>query len=165
MAINPGRVFGQVKGIAARDPAFGMEALWIEPTDRDHAQSMGYTVVDAGTVIATHLSHIIQSHAHELLGHEEVNQLLANVAKTAPKLVEDLVPRVLPMAVLVRVLQSLLSERVPLLAKCIVMVPIVMVLLGAELELRLSPKLNVILTGAVAWGMWAWLSGTSRLER
>src|SRR5579862_7042373 len=114
MAINPGRVFGQVKGIATRDPAFGMEALWIEPADRDHAQSMGYTVVDAGTVIATHLSHIIQSHAHELLGHEEVNQLLANVAKGAPKLVEDLVPRVLPMAVLVRVLQSLLSERVPL---------------------------------------------------
>jgi flagellar biosynthesis protein FlhA len=114
MAINPGRVFGEVKGIAARDPAFGMEALWIEPTDRDHAQSMGYTVVDAGTVIATHLSHIIQSHAHELLGHEEVSQLLANVAKTAPKLVEDLVPKVLPMAVLVRVLQSLLSERVPL---------------------------------------------------
>jgi flagellar biosynthesis protein FlhA len=114
MAINPGRVFGQVKGIATHDPAFGMEALWIEPADRDQAQSMGYTVVDAGTVIATHLSHIIQSHAHELLGHEEVAQLLANVAKGAPKLVEDLVPRVLPMAVLVRVLQSLLSERVPL---------------------------------------------------
>jgi flagellar biosynthesis protein FlhA len=114
MAINPGRVFGQVKGIATHDPAFGMEALWIEPADREQAQTMGYTVVDAGTVIATHLSHIIQSHAHELLGHEEVNQLLANVAKAAPKLVEDLVPRVLPMAVLVRVLQSLLSERVPL---------------------------------------------------
>ena len=114
MAINPGRVFGQVKGVAARDPAFGMEAVWIDPSDRDHAQSMGYTVVDAGTVIATHLSHIIQTHAHELLGHEEVSQLLANVAKTAPKLVEDLVPRVLPMAVVVRVLQSLLAERVPL---------------------------------------------------
>ncbi len=114
MAINPGRVFGEVKGIATRDPAFGMEAVWIEPTDRDHAQSMGYTVVDAGTVIATHLSHIIQSHAYELLGHEEVSQLLANVAKSAPKLVEDLVPKVLPMAVLVRVLQSLLAERVPL---------------------------------------------------
>ncbi|HEY1899843.1 MAG TPA: flagellar biosynthesis protein FlhA [Steroidobacteraceae bacterium] len=114
MAINPGRVFGQVKGIAARDPAFGMEALWIEPTDRDQAQSMGYTVVDAGTVIATHLSHIIQSHAHELLGHEEVSQLLANVTKSAPKLVEDLVPKLLPMAVVVRVLQSLLAERVPL---------------------------------------------------
>ncbi|HTY93469.1 MAG TPA: flagellar biosynthesis protein FlhA [Steroidobacteraceae bacterium] len=114
LAINPGRVFGQVKGIATRDPAFGMEAVWIEPADRDQAQSMGYTVVDAGTVIATHLSHIIQSHAHELLGHEEVSQLLANVAKSAPKLVEDLVPKVLPMAVLVRVLQSLLAERVPL---------------------------------------------------
>jgi len=77
-------------------------------------QDEGYTVVDAGTVIATHLSHIIQSHAHELLGHEEVSQLLANVAKSAPKLVEDLVPKVLPMAVVVRVLQSLLCERVPL---------------------------------------------------
>ncbi len=114
LAINPGRVFGEIKGVVTRDPAFGMEAVWIEPADRDHAQSLGYTVVDAGTVIATHLSHIIQSHAHELLGHEEVSQLLANVARTAPKLVEDLVPRVLPMAVLVRVLQSLLSERVPL---------------------------------------------------
>jgi len=91
-----------------------MEAVWIEPADRDHAQSLGYTVVDAGTVIATHLSHIIQSHAHELLGHEEVSQLLANVAKTAPKLVEDLVPKVLPLSVVVRVLQGLLAERVPI---------------------------------------------------
>ena len=103
-----------MKGIATKDPAFGMEALWIEPADRDHAQSMGYTVVDAGTVIATHLSHIIQSHSHELLGHEEVSQLLANVAKSAPKLVEELVPKVVSMPTLVKVLQSLLAERVPL---------------------------------------------------
>jgi len=114
LAINPGRVFGQLRGIATRDPAFGMEAVWIEPAERDHAQTIGYTVVDAGTVIATHLSHIVQSHAHELLGHEEVQHLLAALGKSAPKLVEDLVPRVLPMAVLVKVLQSLLAERVPI---------------------------------------------------
>jgi flagellar biosynthesis protein FlhA len=114
LAINPGRVFGPLKGIATRDPAFGMEAIWIEPRERDHAQSLGYTVVDASTVIATHLSHIIQSHAQELLGHEEVQHLLNVLGKSAPKLVEDLVPRVLPMAVLVKVLQSLLAERVPI---------------------------------------------------
>jgi flagellar biosynthesis protein FlhA len=91
-----------------------MEAVWIEPEQRDHAQTLGYTVVDASTVVATHLSHIIQTHAHELLGHEEAQQLLAGLAKSAPKLVEDLVPRVLPMAIVVRVLQSLLAERVPI---------------------------------------------------
>jgi len=114
LAINPGRVFGALKGINARDPAFGMEAVWIEPAERDHAQTLGYTVVDASTVIATHLSHVIQLHAHELLGHEEVQHLLTTLSKSAPKLVEDLVPRVLPMAVVVRVMQSLLAERVPI---------------------------------------------------
>jgi len=114
LAINPGRVFGPLKGIATRDPAFGMEAVWIEPGERDHAQTLGYTVVDASTVVATHLSHMIQSHAHELLGHEEVQHLLATLAKSAPKLVEDLVPRALPTAVVVKVLQLLLAERVPI---------------------------------------------------
>ncbi|HWW33130.1 MAG TPA: flagellar biosynthesis protein FlhA [Steroidobacteraceae bacterium] len=114
LALNPGRVFGPVQGIATRDPAFGMEAIWIEPGTRDHAQTLGYTVVDPGTVIATHLSTLIQTHAHEILGHEEVQQLLNLVAKTAPKLVEDLVPKVLPLAALVRVLQGLLAERVPI---------------------------------------------------
>ena len=114
MAINPGRVFGTLKGTATRDPAFGMEAVWIEPDQRDHAQSLGYTVVDASTVVATHLSYIIQTYAHELLGHEEVQHLLAGLSKTAPKLVEDLVPRVLSAAAVVRVLQSLLAERVPI---------------------------------------------------
>jgi flagellar biosynthesis protein FlhA len=114
LALNPGRVFGPVQGIATRDPAFGMEAVWIEPGARDHAQTLGYTVVDPGTVIATHLSSLIQAHAHEILGHEEVQQLLNLVAKTAPKLVEDLVPKVLPLAGLVRVLQGLLAEQVPI---------------------------------------------------
>jgi flagellar biosynthesis protein FlhA len=113
LAINPGRVFGKVSGIETTDPAFGMEAVWIEPGARDHAQTMGYTVVDPSTVIATHLSHLIQTHAHELLGHEEVQQLLNGLSRAAPKLVEDLVPRLLPMSAVVRVLQGLLAERVP----------------------------------------------------
>ena len=114
LALNPGRVFGPVQGIATRDPAFGMEAVWIEPSGRDHAQTLGYTVVDPSTVIATHLSFLVQAHAHEILGHEEVQQLLNLVSKSAPKLIEDLVPKVLPLSVLVRVLQGLLAERVPI---------------------------------------------------
>jgi flagellar biosynthesis protein FlhA len=114
LAINPGRVFGPIQGIATKDPAFGMDAVWIEPAARDHAQTLGYTVVDPSTVIATHLSFIVQAHAHEILGHEEVQQLLNTLAKTAPKLVEDLVPRVLPLSTLVRVMQGLLAERVPI---------------------------------------------------
>jgi flagellar biosynthesis protein FlhA len=114
LAINPGRVFGPLNGITARDPAFGMEAVWIEPGLREHAQSLGYTVVDAATVIATHLSHLIQSHAHELFGHEEAEQLMKNLAKTSPKLVDELIPKVLPLATVVRVMQGLLAERVPI---------------------------------------------------
>ena len=114
LALNPGRVFGPLQGVAVRDPAFGMEAVWIEPATRDHAQTLGYTVVDPSTVIATHLSTLLQTHAHELLGHEEVQQLLNGAAKSAPKLVEELVPRVVPLATLVRVLQGLLAEHVPL---------------------------------------------------
>ena len=114
LAINPGRVFGPLNGISARDPAFGMEAVWIEPSLREHAQSLGYTVVDAATVIATHLSHLIQTHAHELFGHEEAEQLMKTLAKTSPKLVEELIPKVLPLATVVRVMQGLLAERVPI---------------------------------------------------
>jgi flagellar biosynthesis protein FlhA len=114
LAINAGRVFGPLQGIATRDPAFGMEAVWIDAASRDHAQALGYTVVDPSTVIATHLSFVIQSHANEILGHEEVQQLLNGLARSAPKLVEDLVPRVLPLSVVVRVLQSLLAERIPI---------------------------------------------------
>ena len=88
--------------------------MWIDKSRREQAQSQGYTVVDASSVIATHLSHLLQSHAHELLGHEEVQQLLSRLAKTAPKLIEDLVPKLLPMSVVVKVLQLLLIERVPI---------------------------------------------------
>ena len=112
MAINPGRVFGSVQGIACKDPAFGLDAIWIDVAQKDHAQTLGYTVVDPGTVVATHLSHVLQSNAHELFGYEEAQQLLDNLAKQAPKLVEDLVPKTLPLGVVVKVLQNLLSERV-----------------------------------------------------
>ncbi|MGR9088880.1 MAG: flagellar biosynthesis protein FlhA, partial [Gammaproteobacteria bacterium] len=112
MAINPGRVFGTLKGRECRDPAFGLEAVWIEPSQKDYAQTLGYTVVDPGTVIATHLSHILQTHAHELFGYEETQQLLENLSKSAPKLVEDLVPKTLPLGVVVKVLQNLLHEHV-----------------------------------------------------
>ncbi len=114
LAINPGRVFGPLNGLTTRDPAFGMEAVWIEPSLREHAQSLGYTVVDAATVIATHLSHLIQMHAHELFGHEEAEQLMKTLARTSPKLVDELIPKVLPLATVVRVMQGLLAERVPI---------------------------------------------------
>jgi flagellar biosynthesis protein FlhA len=114
LAINPGQVSGTLPGSATKDPAFGLDAVWIEKTRREQAQAQGFTVVDASSVIATHLSHLLQSHAHELLGHEEVQQLLNRLAKTAPKLIEDLVPKLLPMSVVVKVLQYLLIERVPI---------------------------------------------------
>jgi flagellar biosynthesis protein FlhA len=114
LAINPGQVSGALPGSATKDPAFGLEAIWIEKSRREQAQAQGYTVVDASSVIATHLSHLLQSHAHELLGHEEVQQLLNRLGKSAPKLIEDLVPKLLPMSVVVKVLQYLLLERVPI---------------------------------------------------
>jgi flagellar biosynthesis protein FlhA len=114
LAINPGQVSGTLPGSSTKDPAFGLPAIWIDKTRREQAQAQGYTVVDASSVIATHLSHLLQSHAHELLGHEEVQQLLTRLGKTAPKLIEDLVPKLLPMSVLVKVLQYLLQERVPI---------------------------------------------------
>jgi flagellar biosynthesis protein FlhA len=114
LAINPGQVSGTLPGSATKDPAFGLDAIWIEKARREQAQGQGYTVVDASSVIATHLSHLLQSHAHELLGHEEVQQLLNRLSKSAPKLIEDLVPKLLPMSVVVKVLQYLLLERVPI---------------------------------------------------
>jgi len=112
LAINPGQVAGSLPGSATKDPAFGLDAIWVEKSRREQAQAQGYTVVDASSVIATHLSHLLQSHAHELLGHEEVQQLLNRLSKSAPKLIEDLVPKLLPMSAVVKVLQYLLLERV-----------------------------------------------------
>jgi len=114
LAINPGQVFGALKGVEVKDPAFGLDAIWIEPGQREHAQTLGYTVVDASTVVATHLNQVLQSHAHELLGHEEVQQLLDMLAKSSPKLVEELVPAKLSISSLLKVLQNLLMEQVPL---------------------------------------------------
>ncbi len=114
MAINPGQVFGELEGIKGQDPAFGLDAVWIEPNQKDHAQAQGYTVVDVDTVIATHLSKILQTHSHDLLGREEVQQLLDNLSKTAPKLVEGLVPDILPLGSIHKVLQNLLEENVPI---------------------------------------------------
>ena len=112
LAINPGRVLGELEGTATRDPAFGLPAVWIDVEQRETAQNYGYTVVDASTVVATHLSNIIQSHAAELLGREEVQQLLDHVAKESPKLTEDLVPKQIPLGTLQKVLQNLLEEGV-----------------------------------------------------
>ena len=113
MAINPGQVYGTIAGVPTQDPAFGLEALWIEPSQRDQAQTLGYTVVDPNTVIATHLSQLLQTHANELLGHEEVQHLLDKLAQSAPKLVENLIPDTLNLGVVVKVLQSLLAEGIP----------------------------------------------------
>jgi flagellar biosynthesis protein FlhA len=113
MAINPGQVYGELQGVATRDPAFGLDAVWIDAGQRDHAQTLGYTVVDPTTVIATHLNQILHDNAHELIGHEEVQQLLDKLARQSPKLVEDLVPKLMPLSTLVKVMQNLLSEGVP----------------------------------------------------
>jgi len=114
MAINPGQVYGTIEGVATKDPAFGLEALWIDSAQRDQAQTLGYTVVDSDTVIATHLSQLLQTHANELLGHEEVQHLLDKLSGVAPKLVENLVPDSLNLGIIVKVLQSLLSEGIPI---------------------------------------------------
>ncbi|XEB11822.1 flagellar biosynthesis protein FlhA [Xanthomonas sp. DAR 35659] len=113
LALDPGGALGKIDGIPGKDPAFGLDAIWIQPHQRAQAETMGYTVVDPATVIATHLSHLIREHAPELLGHEEVQQLLATLGKSAPKLVEDLTPKALPLSVVVRVLQNLLIEKIP----------------------------------------------------
>jgi len=114
LAINPGQVFGTLQGIETTDPAFGLDATWIDTSQRDQAQTLGYTVVDSNTVVATHLSQLLQTHAHELLGHEEVQHLLDLLSKTAPKLVENLIPDTLALGVVVRVLQNLLEENIPI---------------------------------------------------
>ena len=114
LAIDPGQVFGKVEGIAGKDPAFGLDAIWIEADQKDNAQTLGYTVVDSSTVVATHLNQILQSHAHELLGHEEVQKWLDQLEKVSPKLSEELVPTTVSISILLKVLQSLLQEEVPI---------------------------------------------------
>jgi flagellar biosynthesis protein FlhA len=114
LAINPGQVFGKLEGKVTKDPAFGLDAVWIRANQREHAQTLGYTVVDAATVVATHLSQLLSNNAYQLLGHEEVQQLLDLLAKNNPKLVEGLVPDILPLSTVVKVLQTMLYEGVPI---------------------------------------------------
>ena len=113
LAINPGQVFGELEGVSTRDPTFGLEATWIDPSQRDDAQAKGYTVVDGSTVIATHLSQLLKNHARELLGQDGTQQLLDKLARSSPKLVENLVPATMSLAEVTRVLQNLLEEGVP----------------------------------------------------
>jgi flagellar biosynthesis protein FlhA len=112
LAINPGRAAGVLQGTATRDPAFGLPAQWVDASQRDYAQSLGYTVVDAGTVVATHLSTLVHAQAAALLGRQEVQNLLEQINKTTPKLVEEVTPKPLPLATVQRVLQNLLEEGV-----------------------------------------------------
>jgi flagellar biosynthesis protein FlhA len=113
MAINPGQVYGKIQGIETKDPAFGLDALWIEKSQKDQAESLGYTVVDASTVIATHINSLLQTHAHEILGHEEVQQLLKLLSQHSPKLAEEL-PDIVNTNIVLKVLQNLLAEQVPI---------------------------------------------------
>lgn len=112
LAINPGQVFGEIQGTATKDPTFGLDAVWINSTDQDQAQALGYTVVDSSTVVATHVSQIVQDYAFELLGHDETQQLLDKLKVNSPKLVEELIPDKLSLATIVKVLQNLLQEKV-----------------------------------------------------
>ena len=112
LAMNPGTATADIQGTPTTEPAFGLPAFWIAENQRDHAQLMGYTVVDSATVITTHLSELVKQHAPELVGRAETQQLLDALKEASPKLVEDLVPSAVPVALLQKVLQNLLRERV-----------------------------------------------------
>ena len=114
MAINPGQVFGDLDGIVGKDPAFSLDTVWIDSSQREEAQAKGYTVVDCSTVIATHLSHTLKLHAYELIGHDEVQKLFDTLSKSAPKLVENLIPKTLQLGTVLKVMQNLLEENVPI---------------------------------------------------
>jgi flagellar biosynthesis protein FlhA len=112
LAINPGKVYGELEGIPTKEPAFGLDAVWIDPSQRDYARTLGYTVVDPATAIATHLNKVLRESASELLSHDETQQLLDKLAQKSPKLVEDLVPGKMALGVITRTLQHLLAEGV-----------------------------------------------------
>lgn len=114
LAINPGQVFGPVDGEGTVDPAFGLEAVWIEKAQREHAQALGYTVVDSATVLATHLSQMLTNNAERLLGHEEAQNLIDMLAKQSPRLVEGLIPEQISLGAVVKVMQNLLNEAIPI---------------------------------------------------
>jgi len=112
MAINPGQVYGSLEGTPTKEPAFGLDAIWIDPAQRDYARTLGYTVVDPATAVATHLNTLLRNNASELLSHDETQQLLDKVAERSPKLVEDLVPGKLPLATITKVLQNILDDSI-----------------------------------------------------
>ena len=112
LAMDPGNVMERVDGIPTKEPAFGLDALWINPSRKEDAEMAGYTVVDLPTVMATHLTEIVRSHAHELLGRQEAATLIDNFKKTHPKVVEELIPDMLSLGSVVRVMQNLLKEQV-----------------------------------------------------
>jgi flagellar biosynthesis protein FlhA len=112
LAINPGQVHGSLEGTPTKEPAFGLDAVWIDPAQRDYARTLGYTVVDPATAIATHLNTLLRNNASELISHDETQQLLDKVAERSPKLVEDLVPEKLSLATITKVLQNILDESV-----------------------------------------------------
>ena len=114
LAINPGQVFGELPGNKSTDPVFGLEAVWIDPSQRDQAQTYGYTVVDPSTVIATHMSQILQEHAHELIGHKEVQALIDRYNEHSPKVLDDIIPGVVSVGVVLKVMQNLLKENIPI---------------------------------------------------
>ena len=114
LAINPGEVFGTLNGAETQDPAFGLPAVWIEEDSRDNAQTLGYTVVDASTVVATHVNQVMLDNAAELLGHDEVQHLIGLVGESSPKLVEQLIPEAISLSGLLRILQNLLREKIPI---------------------------------------------------
>lgn len=114
LAINPGQVFGELPGNVATDPVFGLEAVWITPSQRDQAQTYGYTVVDPSTVIATHMSQVLQEHAHELLGHKEVQSLIERYNEHSPKVIDEIIPKIVPISTVLKVMQNLLRENIPI---------------------------------------------------
>lgn len=192
LAINPGQVFGKLEGTVTKDPAFGLDAVWIDASQKDQAQTLGYTVVDASTVIATHLNQILQKHTYELLGHEEVQQLLDMLEKTSPKLVEELVPNIVNINTLLKVLQGLLREKVAIrdmrtiaealastsgksqdpaaliaVARVALSRQIVQSIIGSEVELpaiTLEPGLEQLLLGTVTQAQNAGADATGFIE-
>ncbi len=114
LAINPGQVFGDLPGNVSTDPVFGLEAVWIESSQRDQAQTYGYTVVDPSTVVATHMSQILQEHAHELLGYKEVQSLIDRYNEHSPKVIDDIIPGIIPVSIVLKVMQNLLRENIPI---------------------------------------------------
>jgi len=113
LAMDPGGVTEKISGFETIEPAFGLKAIWISPNDKERAQVAGYTVVDAATVIITHITEIIRKHASELLGRQEVKVLIDNVKEKYPAVVEELIPDLMVVGEVQKVMGQLLEERIP----------------------------------------------------